>query len=446
MKITPSSIIFFAMLVCRCKAAAPVTYFEVDEVRPSVVQHLSNFGQAVDISGGFAISGAPLEGPSFGRQGAAYLFAPAAGTNDWNQVARITPTVPAGSDSLEGDQFGITVALDGETAVIGSNSRSSHGLDSGEAYVFRRTGGIWNQVAILSPSDTGPDQFFGQSVAIQGSTIVVGANASDAKGLDSGAAYLFEESTTTPGTWAQVAKLIASDGAAGDGFGISVAINSSRAIIGSYQSDGAATDTGAAYIFERNALGAWNEVAKLTAADPNQSDEFGTAVDISGGSAIIGAWMDDEAGTNQGAAYLFQRDAGGQWSQTAKLMDNSRLTDERFGSTVSIHGDRAAAGALGDRFSVRTYSKDAAGSWNLGTLVGDAVSAGRLMGSYVALDEGELFVGAYRRQYDGVTGGAAYVFVEVPEPSTGVLACVVVVAFARGRRAGSRIRRQSCFR
>ena len=189
---------------------------------------------------------------------------------------------------------------------------------------------------------------------------------------------------------------------------------------------------------------AWNEVAKLSAADPNLNDEFGTAVDISGGSAIIGAWMDDEAGTNQGAAYVFERDTVGHWSQTAKLMDNSRLTDERFGSTVSIHGDRAAAGALGDRFSVRAYSKDAAGSWNLGTLVGDAVSAGRLMGSYVALDEGELFVGAFRRQYDGVTGGAAYVFVEVPEPSTGVLACVMLSAFASGRRPGSRIPRESC--
>jgi hypothetical protein len=407
--------IIIAAIACRCHAAGPVAYLEVDEVRPSVVQHLSNFGQAVDISGSLAISGAPLEGPSFGRQGAAYIFERNSGTSDWNQVARITPTVPPGSDSLEGDQFGLDVALDGTTAVVGSNSRSSHGSDSGEAYVFRRNGSIWNQIALLSPNDAGPDQTFGQSVAIQGSTILVGANQHDAMGADSGAAYVFQE--TVPGAWSQVARLLPSDGAAGDSFGISVALDNNRAIIGSYQDNGVATATGSAYIFERNALGAWNQVAKLTAADPNSLDEFGVAVGISGDSAIVGARKDDEAGTNRGAAYIFQRDILGNWAQTAKLMDTSTVTDEWFGSSVSIHGDRAAAGALGDRYSVRVYSRDTLGNWIPGTLAGDAVSGGRLIGSDLALDEGQLFVGAFRRNYGGVTGGAAYVFVEVPEPA-----------------------------
>jgi hypothetical protein len=160
------------------------------------------------------------------------------------------------------------------------------------------------EVAKLLASDGAADDEFGESVAISGDYAIVGAYRDDDNGTDSGSAYVFERDGS--GNWAEVTKLLASDGAADDDFGESVAISGDYAIVGAPIDDDNGTDSGSAYVFERDGTGNWTEVAKLLASDGATSDYFGTSVAISGDYAIVGAYLDDDNGTDSGSAYIFE--------------------------------------------------------------------------------------------------------------------------------------------
>ncbi|MFQ5616567.1 MAG: hypothetical protein ACE5GO_08925, partial [Anaerolineales bacterium] len=154
---------------------------------------------------------------------------------------------------------------------------------------------------------------FGFSVAADGNTIVVGAYGDDACCADAGAAYVFERDQGGAGSWGEVTKLTASDAAAGDEFGVSVAISGDTIVVGARFNDGGGSDAGAAYVFEHDQGGAgnWGEVKKLTASDAATGDEFGGSAAISGNHLVVGSFRDDDAGADSGAAYVFERDQGG---------------------------------------------------------------------------------------------------------------------------------------
>jgi ketosteroid isomerase-like protein len=151
-------------------------------------------------------------------------------------------------------------------------------------------------------------------VAVSGDRALIGAGLDDESGTSAGAVYVFERQAD--GSWAQATKLTADDAAAGDEFGRSVALSGSRVLVGAVKNDGANEDAGAAYVFERQADGSWTQVATLTAADAAESDWFGNAVALQDGRALVGAFFDD---VDTGAAYVFDRQADGSWAQTAKL-------------------------------------------------------------------------------------------------------------------------------
>ena len=220
--------------------------------------------------------------------GAAYVFE-RTGT-DWSQQAKLTPSHPAANEAA-----GSSVAISGSTALIGAPDKNSR---AGDAYVFGRSGTAWSQQA--TPSTSGVAAL-GWSVAISGSTAVIGAPDTNSR---AGAAYVFERTGTE---WSQQAKLTASHPAAGEEFGHSVAISGSTALIGA-PGNGA----GDAYVFERTGT-AWSQQAKLTASHPAAGEEFGHSVAISGSTALIGA-----PGKGGGDAYVFER-TGTAWSQQAKL-------------------------------------------------------------------------------------------------------------------------------
>jgi hypothetical protein len=239
------------------------------------------------------------------------------------------------SDGATSDYFGYSVAISGTTAIVGAYGDGDNGGYSGSAYLFDTTTGT--QIAKLLPSDGAGDDLFGNSVAISGTTAIVGAYGDDDNGGYSGSAYLFD---TTTGT--QIAKLLPSDGAVNDFFGTSVAISDTIAIVGAYLDDDNGTNAGSAYLFDTTT---GTQIAKLLPSDGAANGRFGTSVAIIGTTAIVGAYGDDDNGGDSGSVYLFDTTTG---TQIAKLLPSDGAADDNFGYSVAISGTTAIVGAYGD--------------------------------------------------------------------------------------------------
>jgi hypothetical protein len=235
-------------------------------------------------------------------------------------------------DGAPGDQFGFSVAIDGDYAIVGADADD---FGTGSAYIFFWNGVGWEQQQKLTASDGAPGDQFGYSVAIAGEYAIVGASAPWKSGT--GSAYIFKREGTS---WTEQQKLTASDGASGDGFGYSVAIAGEYAFAGAAGDD---SGTGSAYIFKRDGT-SWTQQQKLTASDGVAADAFGFSVSIDGDYAFAGAAGDD-SGT--GSAYLFKRD-GTSWTQQAKLTASDGAADDHFGFSVAVAGDYAIVGAEWD--------------------------------------------------------------------------------------------------
>lgn len=178
---------------------------------------------------------------------------------------------------------------------------------------------------------------FATSLSISGDTAVVGAPSDDDGGTGSGSAYVFVRSS---GVWSQQAKLVADDASPGDHFGRAVAVSADTIVVGARTDDAPSTESGSAYIFFRVG-NTWTQQAKLVASDAAAFDHFGGSVALSGDTAIVGATGDDDGGSFAGSAYVFVQN-GAVWTQQAKLVSSAPRADTLFGASVSIDGDRAS--------------------------------------------------------------------------------------------------------
>ncbi len=308
-----------------------------------------NFGNSVAISGDTIIVGSVFD--DFNSQsdcGSAYIFV-RNGTN-WIPQEKLIAT-----DAADSDYFGNSVSISGDTVLISALFDDvGTNVNQGSAYVFVRTGGAWTQQAKLTANDGRASDFFGNSVAISSSTVIIGAPEADINfNVDFGAAYIFTRSGTT---WSQQAKLIASDGAAGDAFGssvdVAVSITGTLAVVGASDDNIAGNlFQGSAYIFTRSQFGTWSQTQKLVAVDGSNNCFFGRAVSIDsvlGNTIIIGA-LNDNIGPNdnRGFAYIFKRD-NSVWTQQQKLTANDGAAGDLFGGPVGISGDTVIAGADSD--------------------------------------------------------------------------------------------------
>src|SRR6266498_3008445 len=290
-----------------------------------------------------------------GRELAARMTAPEDGGEVWLEVddreavwpVTIDPTFTQhqkleASDPAAFDGFGFSVAISGETVVVGALfDDGAAGLQQGSAYVFARSGGVWTQQQKLLASDAAAGALFGISLAISGETVVVGAPGDDSRG----SAYVFARNG---GVWSQQQKLLASDAAVGDAFGASVAISGETVVVGAIGDDGAAgRDQGSAYVFARSG-GVWTQQQKLEASDAAANDLFGLSVAISGETDVVGAPLDaGAAGNSQGSAYVFAR-SGGVWSQQQKLEASDAALGDQFGFSVAVSGGTVVVGAHDD--------------------------------------------------------------------------------------------------
>jgi hypothetical protein len=293
------------------------------------------FGGNVALFGDTAVIGAMRDDDKGDNSGSAYVFTRSG--SDWNQQAKLTA-----SDGANGDAFGQSIALSGDTLVIGAPHDGDQGDDSGSVYVFTWSGTVWKQQAKLTAADGAKGDVFGISVALSGDTIVVGADLNDEKALNAGAVYVY---TRSGSSWSQQAKLTAADGAETDIFGVRVALSGDTALISARRDDDdvMGIDAGSAYVFIRTGT-TWRQQAKLTAHDGAADDRFGRSVALAGDTALIGAMFQDNKGDNSGSAYVFTR-SGNIWSHQAKLTAADGAADDVFGWSVAIFGDTALIGA-----------------------------------------------------------------------------------------------------
>jgi hypothetical protein len=363
------------------------------------------FGGSVAVSGDTVVVGAREEASNAtgvnGNQadnsspsaGAAYVFV-RSGT-DWTQQAYLKA-----SNTDVGDFFGGSVAVSGNTMVVGafredSNATGANGNqgnngflggDSGAAYVFVRSGKDWSQQAYLKASNTGQHDFFGESVAVSGDTVVVGAsyeasngtgvngNQADNSASSAGAAYVFVRSGTG---WTQQAYLKASNAGATDFFGESVSVSGDTVVVGAREEASNATgvngshgnnralSAGAAYVFVRSGTD-WTQQAYLKASNTGVGDRFGGSVAVSGDTVVVGAPFEysnatgvnapptggtgtqaDNSAGDSGAAYVFVR-SGTDWTQQAFLKASNTGANDRFGGAVAVSGDTVVVGGAGE--------------------------------------------------------------------------------------------------
>ena len=295
-----------------------------------------NFGFSVSISGDLAIVGAPGADDDGESSGAAYIFVRDINDN-WTPQARLTA-----SDGAYLASFGSSVSISGTTAIVGARSATENQLITGAAYVFVYDGNNWNQQAKLIASDGAEWDNFGRSVAVSGDTAVIGATGATVNGFASGAAYVY---VRVNNVWSEQTKLTANVGAVGDMFGNSVSISGDDILVGSFHNDTGGTDAGAAYVYTRTGS-VWNQQANLVAAGGVANDYFGASVSISNDVALIGAYNFAGSGTGQGIAYIFERVAD-SWIQVYTRTASEAADDNRFGFSVAASVDSLLFGANG---------------------------------------------------------------------------------------------------
>ena len=366
------------------------------------------FGYAVAVAGDTIVVGAPYEDGGVGNlvtdAGAVYVFQRNQGGADaWGGVA----TLRAVSAQVS-DYFGSSVAIDGDTIVVGAPFQPDSAV-SGWVYVYQRNQGgadTWGQVASLSAEVMG-DQF-GYAVAIDGDTIVVGAPY-DEWTDDVGAAYVYQRNQGGADAWGQTAVLFASDAQIYDRFGQSVSVAGDTVAVGAPREDGGVgnlkPDAGAVYLFRRNQGGAdaWGETIILRASDAQLYDNFGSAVAIAGDSLVVGAPYEDggpgDPKPGAGAVYVFSRNQGGAdaWGQVRSLRNDGGLTGSYFGTAVAISGNTLVSGDLwggiGWAYSGEAIVFTLQDGWEPTPLPSPDGQPGDLFGS-VALDGNTLVVGA----------------------------------------------------
>lgn len=417
-------------------------------LKPANTNAGDRFGTSVAVSGDTAVLGAPKEDGNAttvngdaanngaSSAGAAYVFVKNGAS--WTQQAYLKPT-----NTGAGDEFGSAVAIDGDTIVVGAFREESNATGiggdgsndsaafAGAAYVFARSGSTWTQQAYLKASNAVAFAQFGFSVAVDADTVVVGADREFTTSYESGAAYVF---TRSGGSWTQQALVKASNPGIQDHFGTAVAIDGDTLVVGSpgedsnstgvngSQANNDASGSGAAYVFVR-AGSSWSQQAYLKASNTGEDDEFGTAVDVSGDRAVVGAPGEDSIATTvngdatnnsaieAGAAYAFAR-TGANWSHDAYLKALNAGAGDQFGRTVAIDGEQIVIGAPLEAGGTTGFASD--GTSNSANAAGAAYSFGLIEGAWtpshylkatntdandgygtaVALDAGRIVIGA----------------------------------------------------
>lgn len=363
-------------------------------------------GFSVAIDGGIVVSGAPYFGiPDLRNPGAAYVYNALNGS----QLHRLNG---GGTGS---DRWGQSVSIGGGVAVVGVPAAYTNGVRSGAAYQVDVDSG--SSRSRFSPDDANQLQEFGAAVSTDGTNVLVGAPGFRDGGSQTGAAYVFDAATG-------LRKAVLLPDAPDEWFADAVGISGPNAIVGAARGGSA----GVAYVFD---VSTGVQRTKLFPSDANDDKRFGASVAIDGGTAIVGAPLDD-AGVSfgAGAAYLFNVETG---AQLAKLTADDARSVEFFGQSVSISGNLALVGAPAHLDNIgpgSAYLFDVTTGAQIAKFTSSDADFLDNFGYSVSIDQQIMVVGAYGDDDNGINSGAAYVFhIRVPEPASLVaMACAFVPA------------------
>lgn len=303
------------------------------------------FGHSLSIDGDTAVVGAPFHDINKKDQGAAYVFNRDSLTNTWTLTQKLIAPTP----NLNG-QFGKSVAIDGNTMLISAWHHPQGAIrDVGEAFVFTKDklSGQWLYQQSLTPSVPSKGQRFGTSVSIKENVAVVGSYWDTVDGYSkAGSAYVYERNSQN-NTWAETGHLVAIDRYANNFFGGSVDTNGQVIVVGARENGAAALQAGSAYVFHKNNQGQWIQHAQLLASDAQANDRFGRWVSITGNIIYAGALRSDYNGLiDAGAVYRFDYQPFlDTWRQTDKIMPNTATANEHIGARLDADGKRLIIGA-----------------------------------------------------------------------------------------------------
>ncbi|CAN5262227.1 hypothetical protein BH10ACI1_BH10ACI1_23770 [soil metagenome] len=297
------------------------------------------FGYSVAISENTIVVGAYNDDAPLSNSGSAYVFVRSGTT--WSFQQKLTA-----SDAAADQEFGNAVAITGETIAVGEHFADLPGnSEAGAVYIYRRTGTVWAQTQKLIPvAPVILGDLFGESVAISGNKIAIGAQGDDNPFTGAGAVYVFVESG---GSYTLEQKLNIGGGANGDNFGNSVALEGNTLVGGALQYTPIVGQPayGAAYVYEFNGS-TWVSQGRLVASDGAQFDRFGYSVAVSNNVIAVGAREDDTTagGPDAGSAYIFTR-SGTTWTQQQKLAPTDTFNGDRFGVSVALSFGNLVVGA-----------------------------------------------------------------------------------------------------
>ena len=405
------------------------------------------FGSAVAVSGNLVVVGAWKDDVSTTDAGGAYLFRADTGA----LLFSLTNPNPNGTD-----EFGYAVAIEGNLVAVSARGENAGSNDVGIVYIYSATTGM--TVRTITNPDAAADDRFGSSLAMRGTTLIVGTPGDDTTGVDSGRAYLFN-----PSTGSLIRTLENPSPADGDQFGTAVAIAGSHAVVGAPFDDGLATDAGAVHQFDgltgnfvrtidhpaaaagdqfgvsvgvngdQLVVGAAKADDPTNGADagraflfsaatgsllstiqnptPNAGDEFGGSVAVSNLGYVVGSATDDTGAFDAGLAYYYTSTTGG----VANPLANASLpAQDAFGSAVAIAGDWYIIGSPGDDRPTPNSGKVRIHSVSTGALVREYLAppnaGGAAFGTSLAVSGNILAVGAPGLAVGGVNAGAVLLF------------------------------------
>ena len=391
------------LLVCCRSPARAQSYAESQTIVADDGERADLFGSAVSLSGRRALIGAGYDDEGKKNTGSAYLFERSS-DGTWRRIRKLTA-----SDAGENDQFGYgSVSLSGDRALIGAANADE---EAGAAYLFEPgENGEWTEVHKFTAGDGEPGDSFGASVAVSGEWILIGANNNKAK---TGAAYLFARNHH--GEWTEVQKLTAADARGGDQFGWSVALSGNRALIGSRFDDVGKSNTGSAYLFEREGDGVWRETQKLSASDAERSDLFGWSVALSGDFALVGATRDDVGDQRDcGSVSLYRRTNSGQWTEVVRLTASDADFNDSFGNSVALSDSVAVVGAVDHNLkagAAYVFERTPGGDWKqIAKLTHSDSELADMFGCSVAVSDDVVLIGAFRDDAVDRDAGSAVFF------------------------------------
>jgi len=344
--------------------------------------------------------------------GAVYVFNKY--DNFWTQTTKLLA-----QDGQSEDTFGYAVDIYKDMVGVGAVRDDDNGSASGSVYVFMRQNGMWSQQARILASDGSTADHFGVSLSIYESTMVIGAYVDDDQGRNSGSVYVYAYSG---GAWSQSSKLIASDGASENYFGLSVSTFEDQLLVGAY---GFFNRRGAVYAFSReSSSGAskWSQQQMVIPTDAQSFSYFGVSLQMHGENFIGGAYRDQTYGANAGAAYIFTY-SGAMWTRTAKLQSADTSSGDFLGTSVSIHGDTALVSAATDDDkgldSGSTYvfrREESEWTQHMKLVAMDGIYQD-YFGVATRVYESTISVTAYGTDDNGISSGSAYMYSLIPVPT-----------------------------